>query len=218
MPGKAACSAASVCCDEVGDRRHRQRDVVLDVRALPRLCASGIDSRRCHSARDCATLSATTASAMRPCSSAACSSASKRARACASPSLSDSSSSTVHGAAGSGRGSCGKCLRHQVERERVHHLEAGERRRRAARAPAAAAPRRRRASSQAASAVMLRRRLRVQLQRRRGDDAQRAFAADDTGRAGRSRCCPCAGPTGRPRPRPAAVTTSSPRHSSRALP
>ena len=62
-------------------------------------------------AADCARLSATAASPIRPWLSAASSKVSKRALAPASPSASAYSSSTVQGAAGSGWASCGKCRR-----------------------------------------------------------------------------------------------------------
>ena len=64
-----------------------------------------------------------------PCSSAASQQRFEALRArAASPSLSLTSSSTRPGAhRGSGRGSCGKCLRHQARAQNVaHHLEAGQ--------------------------------------------------------------------------------------------
>ena len=72
-------------------------------------CAADTDSRSCHIARDCASDCATAASPIMPASSARASSASSRPCAWASPSLSESSSSTVQAQAGSGCGICGKC-------------------------------------------------------------------------------------------------------------
>ncbi len=140
-------------------------------------CASGIDSRRCHKACDCARLSATTASAMTPASSAAPSIDSRRSRACTSPSVSLCSSSTVHGAAGSGCGRAGKWRATRSSAKRPMTSK-----------PVRPAPSRPRASfssathcarsSQAASAVVVAAGSRRQLERCRGDDAERAFAAD----------------------------------------
>ena len=191
----ARCSAASVRGDEVGDRRHRQRDVVLDVRAF-----LGLRQRdrlaqvpqRVRLRRGC---SATAASSIRPRSSAASSSASKRARAVRlALAVGLLQQHRPRPPAAAAARSCGKCLRTSSSAKRAHHLEAGERRRRGAAARARAARRAASSVGSAASAVQPRRGQRIQLQRRRGDDAERAFAADRTGRAGRSRCCPCAGP------------------------
>ena len=123
-------------------------------------------------------LAATAVSSISTCSSAAPSIASSALVTCASLSPSESSTSTVHGAAASGCRSCGQVPSHELERERVHHLEAREtgaepllgqseqRRRRGKR-------RQRRHRGHHGG------RPRMQLQRRRRDDRQRPFAADE---------------------------------------
>ena len=178
--GSARCSAASVRCDEVGDRRDRQRDVVLDVRPflglrqrdrfaqVPQRVRLRRGSRRPRRRR------------------------SGRARA-PPPAAPRSAAARVRLALG-----VGLLEQHRPRRrrqrlaqlrevlgarassdERVHHLEAGQRRRRAARCASCSSATQRRATRRRASAVIVRRRPRIQLQRRRGDDAERAFAADE---------------------------------------
>lgn len=110
VPTKVSCAASS--------RSYVRQCIPL---GLP----PGIDSRNCYIPAAGARLSATTASSTMPSSSAMPSTASKRARACAWPSRSLRSSSTVHGAPGCGRGRAGK-PRHQVQRAAAHHLEAGD--------------------------------------------------------------------------------------------
>ena len=143
------------------------------------LCASGIDSRRCHSACDCVRLSATTASSMHAGLQRGFEQRFEaRARlglALVVRLLQQHRPRRPAAAAGAGR----EVPRHQVQREAVHHLEAGE--------PGAQARLRqaeqRHALLQRAGARPARCATAagcgLQLQRRRGDDAQRAFAADE---------------------------------------
>ena len=67
----------------------------------------------------------------------------------------------------------------QLQAKIRHQFEAGQRRAACAAAPARAAPMRRRGVCIAASAVNSRLGLRKQLEYRRGDDAERAFGADE---------------------------------------
>ena len=140
-------------------------------------CASGMLSRMCQSWWACVRFSATTASVTQPSSSAVSSRRSNWARACGSDSLSEFSSSTQNGALLVQRHAhLRKMARHQAERELAHHLEAGK-----ARAQVLVR------QSQQPHGVLHRghggpgrergRRQRIQLHRRRRDDAQRALAA-----------------------------------------
>ena len=136
-----------------------------------------IDSRRCHIAFACSMLVAIAVSSIRPRSSAFSSRRFQRRRA-------------VGLALGVGLleqhrprrrrqrlAQRGEALSHQVEREPVHHLEAAQ-----ARAEGGAREReqqdRRLERRQGRQRGEHRRRPRLQLHRRRGDDAERAFAAD----------------------------------------
>jgi hypothetical protein len=129
------------CATKSGNGRHRHRDVVLDVQAFLGL-RQRIDSRTCHSAGDCARLSATTASLTHAALQRAPSTASKRSRAWArlrcrfAPAA---RSRVRRAAAGQGR----EVPRHQVQRKAAHHLEAGQARaqpRRARRSSATQSP------------------------------------------------------------------------------
>ena len=85
----------------------------------------------------------------------------------------------------------------------AHHLEAGQAGAELACASASSAHRRIDARARAASAVSVAAGLRIQLQRRRGDDAQRAFAADEQVAQVVAGVVLAQAASGRPRPRPA---------------
>ena len=143
-------------------------------------CASGIDSRRCHSACDCSRLSATAASVMiavlqRLLEQAPRTGCARAPRTSVSRLLQQHRPRRRRQRPGQLR----EVPRHQLERERVHHLEAGQAGARAVPAPAAAAAPRHRARRRAASAVMRAAGRGCSLMRRGGDDAERAFAADE---------------------------------------
>ncbi|MNN39781.1 hypothetical protein D3C81_1538300 [compost metagenome] len=95
-PGKASWTSASVVSMKSATRE--TGTAISCLMFLPSsTCAIGMCSRRFQKSRDCCTDSATTASVTTPASKAASIIVSKMARACASPSLSDSSSSTSCG-------------------------------------------------------------------------------------------------------------------------
>ena len=141
------------------------------------LCASGIDSRRCHIALACSIVLASAASSTRPRSIARPSSDSMSPVACAWSSTSECSISTVHGDGGERTSQLRKVAAHEVERKPVHDLEPRE-----PRAEAFVREREQRGRGGDRRQGRHRRRdrggARVQLQRRRGDDRERSFAAD----------------------------------------
>ena len=101
--------------------------------------------------------------------------------------------------AASGSRQPGMCYQHDVDAKARHQLEGGDGGRRPSpwRGPAGRARRRARRTPQNAVTTALR--LGEQLQHRGGDDAERAFGADEEVASGRSRCCPCAACRGRSR-------------------
>ena len=176
--GKPAASAASVDATKAG-----MRDTGSEMSCLmfspSSACASGMLSRRCHIARDCSMLSASAASPITAVVEHLLEQAFEQLRAHARRfrcPTARAAPSTVPAAAGAaGR----EMLAHQSQREVVHQLEAGQ---------PGAEPRLRAlqqrdrgvdARRTLAQAVIVAAGLREQLQRRGGDDAERAFAADE---------------------------------------
>ena len=147
--------------------------------APSRRCASGIVSRRRQNISRCASLAAIAASAISPASIAAASSASMLSRTAAALRPMPISSSTYHGCGrSSGSLVVGNVLQDQVERDARHELErrdriAGER------AQARQQRDRRLRIGDADECSERPRGPREQFARRGGDDAERAFRADE---------------------------------------
>ena len=164
-------------------RRPARRDSGTEMSCLmfrpSSLCASGIDSRRCHIACDCDRFEATAASSTRPRSSASASSASKSDwRVCLALGVGlfeqHRPRRRRQRAARAARNACARALARTRSSPRSRSAPG-----RGAPARAAAARRPLPASAPRASAVMRAAGIGVQHQGRRGDDAERAFRADE---------------------------------------
>ena len=179
LPGRPPAARHRCAATNAAMRRHRQRDVVLDVRALRGSAPAGSTRARATARapaprsrraprRRCGRAPAPPAAALRT-----------LLRACASLARRRCSSSTVHGArAAAAAAAAGSACATSSSAKRPitsKPVSAGAEPRRAS-SQQRHAGRERRAGRERGQ---LRRGQRMQLQRRRGDDAQRAFAADE---------------------------------------